>query len=627
MSVEPRNLDLHYRYYDGIGYKRSITRNTMRSSRESGNFGSFYKRGRTQERMIQREKQDKHKKLNQKYEEKNEAVFTYSLMLSDERVYPVMRTYNPDTNYLEESINVYKFYFDELKHSFKQRMKTMHLAMAYFTQTIMRWPCLQRSEIGIIAASSFLWASKFDEIDYNLPSIKSLTHEMANSKYLKNYDCDFTQFNFISCEKEIWKRLDWNFHQMTPFHFLENLVNQDIFEDWVGSVSKRDGNSNSFIMNFTPTSNVDNVAAKTRTSRASSLCRRDSRHRINDNQIKAINTSFTNSIRAGSQYRNSVNDNSSRLLTEYKKSRRSSSRRNEERNTASYSIKLDKKATAIEISAYVLQLSCLLFETQKYPSSMIAAAWILWSRHILQIEPLWSQTWETKAKFTLSQIAECANTLLHNYNSLKIGFSTLRASEWVGKIPFSYDGSLIVEPREQKGKIDLQPESVECDEEDSITKIHLSPKLNKRKNTETYKTEHYRTNLTKRNSLRVEKYASVNNSINIDTQPEVLRKTTTYKPRTDNNKLMSSINSKEWNKKRSSIVEKASASFKRGINKFIENTGNILRQVKNDIAHQDDFSISNAFERYSKSANILLTKHRSQPKSTDLDKNIRECLK
>lgn len=53
---------------------------------------------------------------------------------------------------------------------------------------------------------------------------------MIKSKYLDNYDKDFVQTNFIACEREICKKLNWNFHQITPFHFFENLVNQGLFE-------------------------------------------------------------------------------------------------------------------------------------------------------------------------------------------------------------------------------------------------------------------------------------------------------------------------------------------------------------------------------------------------------------
>lgn len=52
---------------------------------------------------------------------------------------------------------------------------------------------------------------------------------MAKSPNFIEYDKDFIQDNFISCEKEICKRLDWNFHQSTPYHFLENLLQQGIY--------------------------------------------------------------------------------------------------------------------------------------------------------------------------------------------------------------------------------------------------------------------------------------------------------------------------------------------------------------------------------------------------------------
>ena len=62
---------------------------------------------------------------------------------------------------------------------------------------------------------------------------------MYGSKYMVNYDKDFVQNNFISCEKEICKRLNWNFHQLTPFHFFQNLVSQGVFEEGVGSPGKK----------------------------------------------------------------------------------------------------------------------------------------------------------------------------------------------------------------------------------------------------------------------------------------------------------------------------------------------------------------------------------------------------
>ena len=53
---------------------------------------------------------------------------------------------------------------------------------------------------------------------------------MDRSIYFRWYDKDFYQLNFISWEREIWKRLDWNFNQLTPYHYFESLINQGIFK-------------------------------------------------------------------------------------------------------------------------------------------------------------------------------------------------------------------------------------------------------------------------------------------------------------------------------------------------------------------------------------------------------------
>lgn len=182
---------------------------------------------------------------------------------------------------------MYKFYFDEIQHNLTQRKQTLHLAMTYFTQTIMRCPWLQKSEIGIIASSALLLASKFDEIDYSLPSIKKIKKEMDKSKYFWDYDTDFAQWNFISWEKEIWKRLDWNFNQSTSFHFIENLILQGILKpnDKIGLIPINDQMQN-ILMPSPSASNIKtfssnqindkriNSAYKQEASRKATLCKR-----------------------------------------------------------------------------------------------------------------------------------------------------------------------------------------------------------------------------------------------------------------------------------------------------------------------------------------------------------------
>lgn len=188
-----------------------------------------------------------------------------------------LRMYNPGTQYQSEILNVYKFYFEEIQYNLTQRKQTLYLAMAYFTQTIMRCPWLQKSEIGIIASSALLLASKFDEIDYSLPSIKKIKREMEKSQYFKNYDTDFAQWNFISCEKEICKRLNWNFNQTTPYHFFESLVNQGILKpkDKIGLTNSNDHMSQMWLP--TPTSSKINIFSTKNTYKntQNSACKKD----------------------------------------------------------------------------------------------------------------------------------------------------------------------------------------------------------------------------------------------------------------------------------------------------------------------------------------------------------------
>mmetsp|Transcript_1319 Transcript_1319/g.1431 ORF Transcript_1319/g.1431 Transcript_1319/m.1431 type:complete len:335 (+) Transcript_1319:36-1040(+) len=148
----------------------------------------------------------------------------YPVMLQDELAFPNMRLYNEQTLYLEEIPNVFQFYFREIQSSLGQNKQTLHLAMAYFTQTIMRCPNLRRNEIGVIAASAMFCACKFDEIDYNLPPLVIVMKTMFSSSWISQYDNRFDENDMIACERNICKKLEWNFHQYTPYHFVKTLL-------------------------------------------------------------------------------------------------------------------------------------------------------------------------------------------------------------------------------------------------------------------------------------------------------------------------------------------------------------------------------------------------------------------
>lgn len=67
--------------------------------------------------------------------------------------------------------------------------------------------------------------------------------------------------------------------------------------------------------------------------------------------------------------------------------------------------------------------------------------------------------------------------------------------------------------------------------------------------------------------------------------------------------------------KKQSFIQKASSSFKKGFGEFWESTGNILKQVKQEMA-QEDFAFSNAFKKYKKvNSNISPSKNFGKKKS------------
>lgn len=76
-----------------------------------------------------------------------------------------------------------------------------------------------------------LCASKFDELDYNLPPSSLILQLMHCSPYVSHYDNSFDVEDMKCCEKNICNRLSWNFHQYTPYHFMQVLFDQGTSSD------------------------------------------------------------------------------------------------------------------------------------------------------------------------------------------------------------------------------------------------------------------------------------------------------------------------------------------------------------------------------------------------------------
>ena len=74
-----------------------------------------------------------------------------------------------------------------------------------------------------------------------------------------------------------------------------------------------------------------------------------------------------------------------------------------------------------KLSEYILELSLLIFELQKFSASVVTSAWILSARKIMKIQPLWNKNLEKMTNYSYDSLIKCSNIILSNYNNLKIG--------------------------------------------------------------------------------------------------------------------------------------------------------------------------------------------------------------
>ena len=270
-------------------------------------------------------------------------------MLSDEKVAPVMRKYNPDAKYYDHFYAVFNYYFNECSVSIQQRPATIHLAMAYFTQMIMMDKVHAR-DIQILIAVCILLASKLDEIDYNLPSFDYILHHMKNSKYLINYSLKFSKQHYVIFEEITLKMLRWNLSQITPYHCLQALIAQGIVLshekcriDNSDTIEKSDLESSDLSSEYcdvAPTTGMRRpYGVRSRSSKRSQL-------RTEDAMVK------------GKSY-------SSKKLAHSKTSKTDA-------NSNLREIDITLLIKVRQCSEYFVKLSALVLETQKYTSSKVA---------------------------------------------------------------------------------------------------------------------------------------------------------------------------------------------------------------------------------------------------------------
>lgn len=153
-----------------------------------------------------------------------------------------------------------------------------------------------------------------------------------------------------------------------------------------------------------------------------------------------------------------------------------------------------------------------MIELQDYQASKVAAACILAARKMLKISEVWPLELENLTKFHKQDLIKISETILQNYNLIKMNAATLKTSDILGPSPIKYEFMKIGKDT-AKSELNIETSSisqVSC--QNSVAFTQCSPKTRPKKLARAVSSSV--NSLTNENSYRKAKVSSrVNNSI------------------------------------------------------------------------------------------------------------------
>lgn len=99
----------------------------------------------------------------------------------------------------------------------KQRSLTIHLAVVYLDILIQDPKLFDKIKQEVLTITCLLLASKFDELDDNIPLIREF-QKLVSKQVTIPYE------EVIKCEADVMRRLNWDLFKLTPLHFVQNLL-------------------------------------------------------------------------------------------------------------------------------------------------------------------------------------------------------------------------------------------------------------------------------------------------------------------------------------------------------------------------------------------------------------------
>lgn len=105
----------------------------------------------------------------------------------------------------------------EIGEKMKQRSLTIHLAVVYLDILMQDERIFDKQKSEVITLTCVLLASKFDELDDNIPLIRELQRICARQRVIPYEDV-------IKCEVFVLRKMNWDLFKLTPLHFVQNLI-------------------------------------------------------------------------------------------------------------------------------------------------------------------------------------------------------------------------------------------------------------------------------------------------------------------------------------------------------------------------------------------------------------------
>jgi Cyclin, N-terminal domain len=101
----------------------------------------------------------------------------------------------------------------EIGEKLRQRILTTHLAVVYLDILLQDTNIFEYIKQDLLPCTCLLLASKFDEVDDNIPLIREIQKVYARIRVI-GYD------EVVKAEMQLLTKLGWDLFKLTPMHFL-----------------------------------------------------------------------------------------------------------------------------------------------------------------------------------------------------------------------------------------------------------------------------------------------------------------------------------------------------------------------------------------------------------------------